>query len=163
MGAADVVLPGAPGAYALVIRLDRDFSGTVGALGEVVLAAGFYAYCGSANGPGGIAARVRRHLRTEKRLHWHIDYLCAAGKITDVALWPGGDECAFVGRLAGTRGAGVPVRGFGASDCARCDAHLLALAGDRNAVLRALRPLAGLRVYSAASLAESAATQPSIV
>ena len=46
--------------------------------GKLTLAAGQYAYVGSAHGPGGLRARVGRHLRAEKPLHWHIDYLTAA-------------------------------------------------------------------------------------
>lgn len=32
-------------------------------------------YVGSARGPGGIMARLSRHLSKEKRLRWHIDYI----------------------------------------------------------------------------------------
>ncbi len=47
----------------------------VGALGVVTLERGWYAYVGSAR--RGRAARVARHLRTDKPLRWHADYLFA--------------------------------------------------------------------------------------
>jgi len=156
-------VPAVPGAYALVIRLDAAFSGRVGALGDLALPAGTYAYCGSAHGPGGIAARVRRHGRRKKRVHWHVDHLTAAGAITAVAVWTGGSECALVDRLLTVRGVATPIARFGASDCARCAAHLLSLPDDGRAALRALQVEAGLALYSAASLDDSAATHPSMV
>ena len=36
---------------------------------------GYYAYVGSAFGPGGLSSRIKRHLVKDKRLVWHIDYL----------------------------------------------------------------------------------------
>jgi len=57
---AESVFPAGPGAYALAIRLDRAFSGDIGAPGRVDLAAGHCLYLGSARGPGGLAARHRR-------------------------------------------------------------------------------------------------------
>ena len=60
-------LPVIPGAYGLVIRLPAEFNGRVGALGSVTLSPGTYLYLGSAYGPGGLAARLRRHLRRDKR------------------------------------------------------------------------------------------------
>ena len=45
----------------------------VGALGEVSLEPGWYLYVGSARRH--LEARLRRHLRPEKRRRWHIDYL----------------------------------------------------------------------------------------
>jgi Uri superfamily endonuclease len=90
------------------------------------LPAGDYAYCGSAYGPGGIGARVARHLRTVKPVRWHIDRLTAASRIRAVGLLPGGGECDLVHQLL-SRGAEIPLPGFGSSDCRTCPAHLLQL------------------------------------
>ena len=46
-----------------------------------MLAPGCYVYAGSARGPGGIRARVRRHLRPDKTPHWHIDQVTAYAKL----------------------------------------------------------------------------------
>ena len=95
-----------------------------------VLPAGCYAYCGSAYGPGGLQARIGRHLRADKALRWHVDRLTAAGRIVDFRAVPGGRECDLLDRLLEAPGASVPVPGFGSSDCRRCPAHLVALPED---------------------------------
>lgn len=110
------------GAYALVIELAREIP--LPPRFEGSLAPGRYLYAGSANGPGGIAARVARHLRPRKTRHWHVDWLTGAGAVTAAVALPGGSECAVVTALLG-HGAAVPVPGFGASDCRACAAHLL--------------------------------------
>lgn len=130
--------PAAPGAYALLIRLETRFCADVGALGPVDLAAGRYLYLGSANGPGGLAARLRRHLRTDRKPHWHVDALTLRGAIEAVLAAPGGGECALVARALTLPGVTVPRSGFGSSDCRRCEAHLLAVADAGKAVLDAL-------------------------
>ena len=45
-----------------------------------------------------------------------------------VETYIGGNECDLVARLI-QNGAVVPVPGFGSSNCAVCDAHLVRLAG----------------------------------
>ncbi len=63
------------GAYVLVLEITSDLCIRVGSLGFMCFPRGFYFYVGSACGSGGVMARVRRHLRREKRVFWHIDYL----------------------------------------------------------------------------------------
>ncbi|MFQ5956039.1 MAG: DUF123 domain-containing protein, partial [Kiloniellales bacterium] len=60
------------GAYMLVIDLDAALQLDVPRPTRT-LPPGRYVYCGSANGPGGIAGRVRRHLKPEKARRWHVD------------------------------------------------------------------------------------------
>ena len=106
--------------YQLFIRVARPLTITVGRLGEFRFAAGDYVYSGSAR--RGIRARVNRHLRSEKKLRWHIDYLLAAAEveITRVRISTL-DECQLVADSGGT----VVVSGFGASDCRQgCGSHL---------------------------------------
>ena len=126
-------LPAHPGAYALVLRLARDARLDIATLGRPVLPAGLYLYAGSAWGPGGIRARMRRHLRQGKARVWHIDHLTEMAAAEDVIAFSGGQECAIVAAAAGAR---VPVPGFGASDCRRCEAHLLAVDRARVDMLR---------------------------
>lgn len=120
-------LPGEPGAYALTFRLDAPVILPIFTLKNPVLAAGTYVYAGSAFGPGGIRARVSRHLRAEKKAHWHIDHLSARAACVEVETYPGGRECALVADMLAA-GAEVPVPGFGSSDCRDCRAHLVRLA-----------------------------------
>ena len=111
-------MPATPGAYALVITIgdrSKDFP------------PGHYLYAGSAWGPGGIRARVRRHLKPVKALHWHVDRVTTGGQVIGVVPVPGGRECAIVATLTGFPGVTVPVPGFGSSDCRTCAAHLLRL------------------------------------
>jgi len=114
--------PRTRGAYCLAAHLGRERRLAVGRLGEFVFPAGWYAYVGSAQ--GGIAARVERHLRAEKTLRWHLDYLLQAARVRWVICREGGREleCAM-SRDAAATGGMVLVPGFGASDC-RCSSHL---------------------------------------
>ena len=113
------------GAYLLVIDLDRPLRLDAASLGGAVLAPGRYLYCGSAHGPGGLAARVGRHLRAGKVPRWHVDRLSEAGHVVAVGLSTGGTECGLLARLNRLPGVRVPVAGFGSTDCRRCPAHLL--------------------------------------
>lgn len=119
------MLPDDPGTYVLILNLPRPITVRVGRLGRFHFQAGWYAYVGSARGPGGLAVRLNRHLRLSKSLHWHVDYLRAHTR--PVAIWYAvGDcvrECAWAQTLAELPGARIPVPRFGASDC-RCPAHL---------------------------------------
>ena len=119
-------LPDAPGAYALILRLAREIRLDIATLRYPVLHPGLYLYAGSAWGSGGIRARVGRHLRHPKAPHWHIDRLTEAARVEKVIAFPAGRECA-IADFALAHGARAPVPRFGASDCRRCEAHLLAV------------------------------------
>ena len=113
------------GAYVLALRLgthaDIDLRGAA-----LRFPPGWYAYCGSARGGGGIGARAARHLRRENPIHWHVDRLTTRAEAMAVLAVPRGNECALVARLLATGRFETPVAGFGSSDCRRCAAHLLA-------------------------------------
>ncbi len=98
-------------------------------LPQVVLVAGRYVYAGSARGPGGIRARVGRHLRRGKRPHWHVDHLTEAAAGLQAIAVPGGDECALIDTLLAAGGCEVALAGFGSTDCRTCPGHLLRLLG----------------------------------
>lgn len=124
--AAAAELAGRKGAYLLVLALDRRLDLAIGGR-PASLAPGLYAYCGSAYGPGGLAARLSRHLRPGKKPHWHIDRLTAAGSIAAAYAQPTGRECDLVAALCRLTGATIPLPGFGSSDCRVCPSHLLRL------------------------------------
>mgnify|MGYP000141509389 CR=1 FL=1 len=112
------------GTYTLLIERTDDGRIEVGALGSLAFPAGWYAYTGSALGPGGFS-RVERHERVaageHDARHWHVDYLLGAPatRIEQVRRSPDVDiECAVAGDLTGSH-----VRDFGSSDCG-CDSHL---------------------------------------
>ncbi len=118
--------PRQAGSYVLIMRLPEPVAIDVGQLGRFPFDRGWYAYAGSARGPGGLAARLDRHRRTEKPLHWHVDYLRAYA--SPVAVWyTVGEqrrECRWARGLLELPGARLPVPRFGASDCG-CPTHLL--------------------------------------
>lgn len=119
-------LPAAGGTYAVALRCTRPEVVAVGRLGSVRLLPGYYVYVGSARGPGGLRARLGRHLAGAGRRRWHIDYLRARLAVAEAWYAAGGGEGvehAWAAALASLSGAEQPARGFGASDC-RCSSHL---------------------------------------
>lgn len=130
IGGEDVAeLPQEAGAYVLVMELKLSVEVPVRRLGNPVFTPGVYFYCGSARGPGGLSARVARHLRMEKKRRWHVDYL--SSKAYGIAALPitGGNECDLVSRLMAGFLVEFPVAGFGSSDCRCCISHLVRLTG----------------------------------
>ena len=118
--AADI--PDLAGAYVLVIDLAEPVRVTIG--GHTWrLESGRYLYCGSAHGPGGLHARVARHMRRGKPIRWHVDQLTERGRVRGALTFPGRRECALAAQLAHLP---VPIPGFGSSDCRRCASHLFA-------------------------------------
>jgi Uri superfamily endonuclease len=122
--------PSEPGVYALLLELATPHTFAAGRLGLITLPAGGYAYVGSARGPGGLRGRLARHLRPEKRLHWHIDALTQRVAVAQVC-WEAASEpleCRWVQTLLRLPGATAPAPGFGSSDCrAGCPSHLIRL------------------------------------
>lgn len=105
--------------YILIVRNTADAKIQIGSLGALLFKRGYYAYVGSAK--RNLEARIRRHLRKEKKLHWHIDYLLNASSVSvETVLLLDAPECT-VARLLSEH---FPcVERFGASDC-RCNSHL---------------------------------------
>ena len=121
-------IPKEPGVYVLVGRLSKSLQLEIPTLGATNLLPGIYCYCGSAKGPGGLQARISRHLRKRTRKFWHFDHLKENLYIVQV-WWRVGknwQECEIAQFLAGQRDAQIPVTGFGSSDCRkRCASHLI--------------------------------------
>jgi Uri superfamily endonuclease len=115
-------IPELPGAYVLAIELPQAITIALGGRPPAVLDEGRYLYCGSAKGPGGLRARIARHMRHGKALHWHIDRLTEAGHVLGAWTVVGGHECDLVAAFAPLP---APIEGFGSSDCRRCTSHLL--------------------------------------
>ena len=116
------------GAYVLVLELSEPAELTSKKLAGLVLKPGWYVYAGSAKGPGGLRARLKRHLQTEKKMHWHIDQLTTAASSLQALAVRGGDECDLVARLLEHPEINIATPGFGSTDCRRCLSHLLTLA-----------------------------------
>ena len=108
------------GSYVLLTQLAAGKDILVGKLGYVSFPRASYAYVGSAM--NGLRARLIRHLREEKKLHWHIDYFLREAEIKEIILCQAEErlECSLAQALA-KECQSIP--GFGASDC-RCRSHL---------------------------------------
>ncbi|MFO7633186.1 MAG: GIY-YIG nuclease family protein, partial [Caldilinea sp.] len=119
----DHMLPSVGGSYVLLLKASYSASLTVGRLGTVTVAPGWYLYVGSALGPGGLRGRLHHHMRPLQRPHWHIDYL---RQVCDVAaVWYVIDERRWEhqwAHLLAESASFAPCPRFGASDC-RCIAH----------------------------------------
>lgn len=134
-----------PGTYALILRAPAPQSVRAGRLGLLPVRPGTYVYVGSAFGPGGLRGRIGHHAGPCGSPHWHIDYLRPAVRIEQV--WYSHDptprEHDWAAILGATRGASIPLNGFGASDCA-CASHLLAFESEPS--VRTFRALVQARL-----------------
>lgn len=108
------------GSYILLIRLPQEQTITTGRLKATYFPGGYYAYVGSAM--AGFKSRINRHLRNDKKPHWHIDYLLEKASISEIITCETKDrtECAIVQAIS-CRFDSIP--GFGSSDC-KCPSHL---------------------------------------
>lgn len=108
------------GSYLLVMQLQNDTSVLVGKLRLVEFQKGCYVYVGSAL--NGLEQRIQRHLRRQKKIHWHIDYLLPFTKVVDIFYKESTrrEECMMAQEFERIF-TGIP--GFGCSDCA-CKSHL---------------------------------------
>ncbi|MDD4881566.1 MAG: GIY-YIG nuclease family protein [Gallionellaceae bacterium] len=109
-----------PCTYQLVIHVARSLEIQVGRLGNLAFPPGTYVYTGSAR--RNFEARIARHLRQEKTLRWHIDYLLAASGVSVLEVRrSASDECTLNQATAGK----IVAPRFGASDCRHgCRSHL---------------------------------------
>ena len=110
------------GIYKLVINLSKDKKIKIGKLGVFVFLKGFYVYTGSAQ--NGLEKRINRHLSSNKKFHWHIDYLLSHAKVIKVVRYVGSkDECKLNSVTGQSASATQIVKKFGSSDC-NCVTHL---------------------------------------
>ncbi|MHA1371617.1 MAG: GIY-YIG nuclease family protein [Promethearchaeota archaeon] len=91
-----------------------------------------YLYVGSAM--GGLYARLRRHLSTEKKIRWHIDYLLERSSIYRIiyATTRKKYECLLSKRFNSDHLNFKPIKSFGNSDCTVCPSHLYQYVGNLN-------------------------------
>jgi len=105
-------------------------------LGSLKFNSGLYAYIGSAQ--NSLEKRILRHLRRDKRIFWHIDYLLNIKEAEILEIFhkdaPKECECKMAKAIMEF---GEPVIGFGSSDC-RCGSHLIKL-GDYERLKRLMK------------------------
>ena len=124
------------GIYLLCIDVKDDRKIAVGSLGTLHFKEGTYLYIGS--GGRNLTARIDRHMRDDKKIRWHIDYLLKDPhvNISRVYLRKGSreDECETARNLS-TSFKEIP--GFGSSDC-KCPSHLFFADGDFTNIINGL-------------------------
>lgn len=110
------------GTYCLLMELNETSPIKIGSLGLIEFKKGYYVYIGSAL--NSLNGRLERHLRDDKKLHWHIDYFLAHKNTRIVsiiyALHDDRFECDLAREIAD---CGIGIGNFGCSDC-KCDSHL---------------------------------------
>ena len=108
------------GSYILLVELNDNKNIQIGKLGNFNFKKGFYVYIGSAL--NGLEQRINRHLRNNKKIHWHIDYLLKYCNIIDVLYKENNlkEECSFAKNFEKKLDC---IPNFGCSDC-NCKSHL---------------------------------------
>ena len=112
------------GTYALVMKNTCQRTAWIGRWGQLELESGYYIYIGSAFGPGGLQARIKRHLHKSMKKHWHIDYLrdYTTPYIVYYSYHPQHLEHEWA-QILNKRKEMIAIAGFGSSDC-QCRSHL---------------------------------------
>jgi Uri superfamily endonuclease len=120
------------GVYVLILRMDSEKDIRIGKLGEFRFKKGFYAYVGSARGPGGFK-RVKRHFDVAEGKNctrkWHIDYLLPYSEIVAAVLSPTTKDLECNVAQALCEFSDSDYEGFGCSDC-ECRSHIFYSDGD---------------------------------
>ncbi|MBF0194710.1 MAG: GIY-YIG nuclease family protein [Magnetococcales bacterium] len=108
--------------YALLIKYTKSQHVKVGAKGYIDIKAGSYLYIGSAKKSW--EKRVGRHLKKEKKLRWHIDYLLSTKSTSIEEVWINQNscECETAKAIADLKNSAVVAKKIGSSDC-RCPTH----------------------------------------
>ena len=90
------------GTYCIIIHLKEKTTIEVGKKGHITFKRGYYVYVGSAL--NSLKSRLKRHLSSNKKLFWHVDYLLASSnaKIIDIvfAVDEGKWECHLASKIA---------------------------------------------------------------
>ena len=124
----------AKGSYILLISLPEPQTIRIGILDAVRFPCGCYAYVGSAM--RGFESRLSHHLKGNKKIHWHIDYLLSEASIRGIVLCETRErtECIIAQALHRKFDSIV---GFGSSDC-KCKSHLFFAADEMKSDIMAI-------------------------
>jgi len=123
-------IPSKSGIYTILVSVNQPLRIQVGSLGYKIFPVGIYTYTGSAIGKSiSLRTRVCRHFSSNKKLHWHIDYLLTSKnvEVKGISYLETSDkkECQVANHIENLLDAKVLIRGFGSSDCLyKCTSHL---------------------------------------
>ncbi len=113
------------GVYLLIIEIQKPLTIVIGNT-RYKLEPGYYIYVGSAWGPGGLRSRIARHIRKDKKIHWHIDRITSTPftAVKTICLLPGAPPY-YESRIAGILSAKLDfIPGFGSTDRRGDTSHL---------------------------------------
>ncbi len=130
-------VPRVPGIYVLIVRILTTTHLRVGSLGVVEVPEGYVVYVGSAWGFGGLKSRLSRHVRRDKAIKWHIDYItCSHFARVEAIVYAeyARRELEHVLAMEFSKLFKPLTRGFGSSDC-RCIAHAFVAGQDLEQIL----------------------------
>ncbi|EAZ89744.1 GIY-YIG nuclease family protein [Crocosphaera chwakensis] len=118
-------LPSQTGTYCLVFYCSILSQVTVGKLGIYQIVPGYYCYIGSAFGRGGLQSRIERHLKINKRHHWHLDYIRPYLEPIEFCYTTDSikREHQWSDLFLKEENSSIPINKFGSSDC-HCSTHL---------------------------------------
>ncbi len=107
------------GSYVLLSYLCERKKIIIGKLGRIEFNSGWYAYVGSAL--NSLPGRINRHLRNNKKFHWHIDYFLQHATIKAVYYKENikREECMIATEFSKHCNQ---ITDFGCSDCG-CQSH----------------------------------------
>lgn len=113
------------GTYFLLFTLNAPELIQIGRLKKFLFTESIYGYVGSANGPGGLKARISHHLGLSSRPHWHMDYLAPYASFKECWFDQSGEilEHVWANSFFNMQFSAIPAEKFGSSDC-RCPSHL---------------------------------------
>jgi Uri superfamily endonuclease len=122
---------GLSGTYLLFFQISEDI--IIYRRGQTIeLTKGYYIYVGSAFGAGGLTSRLHRHVRKQKKKHWHIDQVTMhkASEIIGIAIAINQKKECELYKLLSKIDEFLPIPGIGNSDCNNeCESHFLKLIG----------------------------------
>ncbi len=116
------------GIYIIELVLKSNVTITHPKFTDFIFPPSYYYYVGSAQ--KNLSARILRHLKKDKKLHWHIDYLTSNKNVmlSRAFIIEGNsknEECILVSKLLKTTKMIIAAENFGNSDCRNCKSHLL--------------------------------------
>ncbi|MCK9224893.1 MAG: GIY-YIG nuclease family protein [Candidatus Muirbacterium halophilum] len=108
--------------YIILLENKKNVSKNIGKKGIFLFSPGYYIYIGSAK--KNPMARIERHLKKEKKLFWHIDYITSFMEIRKVLLFRFVEftECELAQNIFNEFKVEFPGKGLGSSDC-KCYSH----------------------------------------
>lgn len=137
------------GIYQLIIKVSKSIHIPVGKLGMLKFRRGIYVYTGSAK--TNLIKRINRHLSTDKKVHWHIDYLLANENVQIIKILVVTDEvfseCELNQLVYELSSKDNDLKGFGASDCRKCNSHLQKFAVPYKRYLKAMLTIQKATIY----------------